>query len=226
MLTAGKDGNVTLAHLTDNAIVHQRTFAVSVSKIFCFCIDSNSLQQTVSFSPKQSLHSSVVKSVRWQPSSSTAPTIFASTGNDNSLVVCDVREPDATSGLRCDNAHTASINTVSVFVNDSNLLYIVISCTVCIEIQLKRCKVRWHPSEPLLLSTSFSSSLLVHDTRRFDRPLFTLVGHTGSSYDGTQTGWQCPLADSFSFSISRNIRSVSNEIQFIKRRLRWAAPRF
>lgn len=93
------------------------------------------------------MQSSVVKSVRWRHEGGSFTSLFASAGNDAALVVCDVRQRDA-AAARVDEAHASAINSI-----------------------------RWHPHEPLLLSSSFGPQLLLHDVRKLDRALFVFEGH-------------------------------------------------
>ena len=79
-------------------------------------------------------------------------TLVAAAGNDRALVVLDVRAPDTTAPVLIDNAHDTAINCV-----------------------------QWSPSNDfLLLSSSFSPALFVHDLRKPDEPVACLRGHVSS----------------------------------------------
>ena len=91
-----------------------------------------------------------MKSVRWRESCSPC-AVFASCGNDRTIQVTDIREHSTSAGqLVLENVHRTAINCL-----------------------------RWSPSsEYLILSASHDPSLLVHDIRKPDQPLFAFSGHS------------------------------------------------
>ena len=104
-------------------------------------------------------HAGVIKCVRYRgrPLSSGRTDVFADCGNDLSISVVDLRS-NAYPSMTIDTGHERAVN-----------------------------RVCWHPhDENIILSTSFGPSVLLHDLRRPEAPLFAMSGHSrnGSCHKG------------------------------------------
>ena len=93
-------------------------------------------------------HEGVIKCARFCP---VDENVFADCGNDMKVCVVDVRDHSSrNASITIQTTHGRAVN-----------------------------RITWHPLDRnLLLSTSFGATILMHDIRRADQPVFEFVGHT------------------------------------------------